>query len=187
MHFKLKFFFRCFTTLGETLTIRYNLWCEIVLPSDKFGVYESFGQTTRGPPAEGLEVGTLGSSLDVYQHLQRGVKWFRYRVSIHHPFGFFWAPLWRCWYVWVSLTCRYSCTIHKPGSFVWPFRVCFNWSFKGSSDLHLGDQKITWKKLVHSESGCNKSDTSTTLININVPFMSPDLRSYYINLRQSFP
>ena len=23
-----------------------------------------------------------------YQHLQRGAKWFRYRVSIHHPLGF---------------------------------------------------------------------------------------------------
>ncbi len=28
----------------------------------------------------------------VYQHLQRGAKWFRYRVSIHHPLGFNWHP-----------------------------------------------------------------------------------------------
>ena len=24
----------------------------------------------------------------IYQHLQRGAKWFRFRVSIHHPLGF---------------------------------------------------------------------------------------------------
>ncbi len=28
----------------------------------------------------------------MYQHLQRGAKWFRYRVSIHHPIGFNWHP-----------------------------------------------------------------------------------------------
>ena len=27
-----------------------------------------------------------------YQHLPRGAKWFRYRVSIHHPLGFTWHP-----------------------------------------------------------------------------------------------
>ena len=27
-----------------------------------------------------------------YQHIQRGAKWFRYRVSIHHPLGFNWHP-----------------------------------------------------------------------------------------------
>ena len=26
---------------------------------------------------------------------------------------------------------------------------CFKWPFQGLSDLHLGDQKVTWKKLVH--------------------------------------
>ena len=25
---------------------------------------------------------------------------------------------------------------------------CFKWPFQGLSDLHLGDQKVTWKKLV---------------------------------------
>ena len=29
---------------------------------------------------------------NVIQHLQRGAKWFRYRVSIHHPLGFNWHP-----------------------------------------------------------------------------------------------
>ena len=24
---------------------------------------------------------------------------------------------------------------------------CFRWPFQGLSDLHLGDQKVTWKKL----------------------------------------
>ena len=28
----------------------------------------------------------------VYLHLQRGAKWFRFRVSIHHPLGFNWHP-----------------------------------------------------------------------------------------------
>ena len=25
---------------------------------------------------------------------------------------------------------------------------CFKWPFQGLSDLHLGDKKVTWKKLV---------------------------------------
>ena len=28
-----------------------------------------------------------------YKDLPKGAKWFRYRVSIHHPFGFNWHPL----------------------------------------------------------------------------------------------
>ncbi len=31
-------------------------------------------------------------SICIYQHLQRGAKWFRFRVSIHHPLGFNWHP-----------------------------------------------------------------------------------------------
>ncbi len=35
----------------------------------------------------------------LYQHLQRGAKWFRCRVSIHHPLGFKDGTLTgRCWY-----------------------------------------------------------------------------------------
>ena len=30
-----------------------------------------------------------------YQHLQRGAKWFRFRVSIHHPLGFNWRSRYR--------------------------------------------------------------------------------------------
>ena len=36
---------------------------------------------------------------------------------------------------------------HWPGSSEWPFRVCYSWPFQGLSDLHLGDQRVTWKKL----------------------------------------
>ena len=36
----------------------------------------------------------------IYQHLQRGAKWFRFRLSIHHPLGFKdGTPTWRCWYI----------------------------------------------------------------------------------------
>ena len=28
----------------------------------------------------------------IIQHLQRGAKWFRFRVSIHHPLGLNWHP-----------------------------------------------------------------------------------------------
>ena len=31
-------------------------------------------------------------TIDTFQHLERGAKWFRYGVSIHHPFGFNWHP-----------------------------------------------------------------------------------------------
>ncbi len=37
------------------------------------------------------------------QHLQRGAKWFRFRVSIHHPLGFNWHPFegaGRLFFVW---------------------------------------------------------------------------------------
>jgi len=30
----------------------------------------------------------------VFQHLQRGPKRFRYRVSIHHPLGYIYSPTW---------------------------------------------------------------------------------------------
>ena len=39
---------------------------------------------------------------NVSQHLQRDAKWFRYRVSIHHPLGFNWHPFegpGRCWFM----------------------------------------------------------------------------------------
>ena len=34
-----------------------------------------------------------------------------------------------------------------PGSSEWPFWWYFKWPFQGLSDLHLGNQKVTWKKL----------------------------------------
>ncbi len=40
----------------------------------------------------------------IYQHLQRGAKWFRYRVSLHHPLGFKdGTPTWRCWYIYIYI------------------------------------------------------------------------------------
>ena len=35
-----------------------------------------------------------------------------------------------------------------PGSSRCDLFGCFEWAFQGLSDLHLGDQKVTWKKLV---------------------------------------
>ena len=34
----------------------------------------------------------LNRYIYIYLHLQRGAKWFRFRVSIHHPLGFNWHP-----------------------------------------------------------------------------------------------
>ena len=31
----------------------------------------------------------ISLTLNIYQHLQRGAKWFRFSASIHHPLGFF--------------------------------------------------------------------------------------------------
>ena len=36
-------------------------------------------------------------------------------------------------------------------TFYWRFQVTFSDLFRGLSDLHLGDQKVTWKKLVLHE------------------------------------
>ena len=38
---------------------------------------------------------------------------------------------------------------------------CFKWPFQGLSDLHLGDQEVTWKKLEIKEF---ESENSTTCV-----------------------
>ena len=40
-----------------------------------------------------------------------GAKWFRYRVSIHHPFGLNWHPL--------EVACRYS----QIDKYAWIFNI----------------------------------------------------------------
>ena len=58
---------------------------------------------------------------------------------------------WECMECWISTRfCR-----------LWPF-----WMFwvQGLSDLHLGDQKVTWKKLVCSKSHAQSSPTNYILI-----------------------
>ena len=39
--------------------------------------------------------------------------------------------------------------MHIPGSSVRDLFGVFKWTFQGLSDLHLGDQEVTWKKLVY--------------------------------------
>ena len=35
----------------------------------------------------------LIKTISIFLDLPKGAKWFRYRVSIHHPLGFNWHPL----------------------------------------------------------------------------------------------
>ena len=44
-------------------------------------------------PGNMMFTNTSVFDVNIYQHPQRGAKWFRYRVSIHHPLGFKLAPL----------------------------------------------------------------------------------------------
>ena len=50
----------------------------------------------------------------------------------------------------------------------WPFGVCYSWPFQGLSDLHLGDQRVTWKKLeitILGESFCGTFSNHRTVAN----------------------
>ena len=38
-------------------------------------------------------LGMIYIYIHIYQHLQGGAEWFRYRASIKHPLGFNWHPL----------------------------------------------------------------------------------------------
>ena len=68
-------------------------------------------RTIQTPFTSGGMTGRLGKdkklkNVSMFQHLQRDAKWFRYRVSIHHPLGFNWHPFegpGRCWFMFFFL------------------------------------------------------------------------------------
>ena len=79
----------------------------------------TFGLTLRGPlpnSNNGLYREALGlKDKTIYPDLDppKGVKWFRYSVSIHHPLGFEIGTLCftgRCWYVYQSDAAFFSPT-----------------------------------------------------------------------------
>ena len=74
------------------LVRRNHLW---LCPSSNLWLRQSVtsGSCSLGCGNPNLRIRNSGSKgrLYVYQHLQRGAKWFL-KVSIHHPLGFNWHP-----------------------------------------------------------------------------------------------
>ena len=87
--------------------------------------------------------------VNIYQHLQRGAKWFRFRVSIHHPLGFNWHPfagpgIWFYMntHVWLGPVCVSATS--SPQLFLFSKKVKYEidakkWTQKKIQDIFLLD------------------------------------------------
>ena len=87
--------------------------------------------------------------VNIYQHLQRGAKWFRFKVSIHHPLGFNWHPfagpgIWFYMntHVWLGPVCISATS--SPQVFLFSKKVKYEidakkWTQKKIEDIFLLD------------------------------------------------